>query len=121
MDRQKFETLTQIIEEGNEIEGFLASKAWEIIRRTVRAQIESYRTDCYDAAKDMTKNLGNFLGRMEGLETLLRLIENDFSEAKRGALAERESMLELERESQDLDTAANQELSSPMLIKPGTI
>lgn len=116
------DALDQIIEEGNAIEGLLGTDAWRILRRTIEAQIAGYREDCYEAAKDLSKNIGNYLGRMEALEALLRTIEMDFMRARDRALAERDARRTADREQAELDQNVTDHFSVPSFqAKPGTI
>ena len=117
----QLDALNQVIDEGNEIEQLVKSKAWEILRRTVLAQITNYRADCYDAAKDSSKNLGNYLGRMEGLEWLLGLVERDFIEARDRALVERQTAETLRKETEELDRGVSESLGTPVFQKPGMV
>ncbi len=117
----QLDALNQVIEEGNEIEQLTKSRAWEILRRTILAQITNYRSDCYDAAKDATKNLGNYLGRMEGLEWLLSLVERDFAAARDGALAERQNAETLAKQQAELDRGVAENLGTPVFQKPGMV
>lgn len=116
----EFEYLNKIIEEGNCIEGFLASDAWTLVNRTLQARIDEYRQECYDAAKDSTKNIANFLGRMEALEEFRKDLQTRFKEALMQAL-DRKAALELDAEaSKALDTAVSESMQQPMYHKEGT-
>lgn len=121
MNKSERNAIDQIIEEGNIIEGFIGSDAWRIVHRTARALVDNYRRDSYDAAKDETKSVRNFLGRMEGIEELLRIIETDFIEARTRALDEKRSRQQATDEARAIDAATADALGTPMLNRPATL
>lgn len=116
----EIELLNQIIEEGNCIEGFLSSEAWRLLDRTLAARIDEYRQECYDAAKDSTKNLANFLGRMEALEEFRKDLQTRFIEARAQAF-ERKRTIELAvEEAKRLDADLSESMQTQMYHKEGT-
>lgn len=116
------ESLNQIIAEGDLIEEFMGTEAWSIIKRTLIAQRDNYKADCFDAAKDSTKNLANFLGRMEAIEWIISTIENSFSESRTGALARRKDLEEELREQELITRGVNEQITQPTYhANPGMI
>lgn len=114
--------LHEIIEEGNAVATLVSSPAWPIIKRTALAQIENYKQDCFDAAKDATKDIRAYLGRMEGIEWLIQTIESRFIEERNRALEELHRLEEEERAQNELDKNVRDGVSMPMFQpKPGMI
>ena len=114
------EYLNVVIEEGNCIEGFLGSEAWVLVNRTIQARIDEYRQECYDAAKDSSKNIANFLGRMEALEEFRKDLQTRFIEARAQAF-ERKRTIEIAiEEAKHLDAAVSDSMQQPMYHKEGT-
>ena len=117
----KLQALEQVIEEGMQVEQLRRSQAWQILRRTLEAQKAVWLSEAFDAAKETSKNLPAFLGRIEALDWLLRCVEEDFEIARQRASEERESIFRQEREQNELDNAVAEAHNTAMLHKPGTL
>ena len=78
----------EVMMEGELVEGLLKSKAWEIVKRTIEAQLKSYKVDTQDAAKNRLKDIRAYIGRQEGLEWLIQCVEEDFIKMKNAAFQE---------------------------------
>lgn len=120
-DQDKINALIQIIEEGNAIETLNQSPTGEIIRRTLQAQLLNYEGECFDAAKDTTKNVANFLGRMEAIKWVLQTLAETFTQAKNAAIVEKNTLEAEAKEQEELDAGVSREHNVPMQHKPGTI
>lgn len=121
MNPDTLNALDTVIGEGNTIEGFLASDAWAILKKTINAQIANYKEDCYDAAKSTGKNIAAFLGRMEALEWIVNCVEHDFIDARNKALVEKQTAEELTREEEEINRGVSEGIGNQVFHKPGTI
>lgn len=97
------------------------SKFWEILRRTYEAKVQSFKQDCYQAAESEDKSIRNFLGRMEGLEWAVALVEEDFISQARRAKEEILSLRAQLKELEEIDRGVESIVRDPMYQQPGTI
>lgn len=91
-----------IINDGNIVLEGLKSDFWKIFQRTIQALQESYKQEAYDASKDNNKNTGAYLGRMEMVDHITRIMNENFIQNREGALLKKEALIKRTLEIQDI-------------------
>lgn len=125
MERQeildRLRQVTTIIRECEIIVNSIDSPFWDIVRRTLKSQVEIYKQDAYSAAETEDKSIRNFLGRMQGLEWTLNLVERDFADQYQRAREEKQTLEEQLVEVERLDRDVESIITDPMLQNPGLV
>ena len=117
-------SLMQVIEEGNDCQRFQEEHPFsKILMRTLEAKRDAYKDECFDAAKDTSKNLSNFLGRMEGIEWVMEIIRRGFTDERDRALSQKALEEAQDREQKELDRDTHDNLDNPTYPgqKPGFV
>ena len=97
------------------------SPFWGILKRTYQAKVLAYKQDCYSAAESEDKSIRNFLGRMEGVEWAVAVVEEDFLNQAKRAKEELRLLKEQLKEAEGIDASVNAMLQTPMNHDPGTL
>lgn len=110
--KARLDSLHQVIREGDVIDGFLRTEAWTIIQRTLEAQSKVYKDEAFEAARSDDKSIKNFLGRQEGIEWVINLLQSSFINTRNAAMQEKKDLQEQAREEQELDAGVHDHVTS---------
>lgn len=97
------------------------SDFWQVLKRTYEAQVKSYRTSSRSAAESDLKSIRNFIGKEEGLEWAIDVVENDFLEQARRAKEELLQLREQLKELNDIDKGVESIIGDPSNIELGLL
>lgn len=97
------------------------SAFWQIIRRIYEAQIKSYRASTRQAAEAEDRSIRNFIGKEEGIEWAIDVVELDFLDQAKRAKSELTSLQAQLKELEEIDRGVDSLIQDPMYQQPGTI
>lgn len=114
MEDNQVNQLNKVISDADHIETFLASPAWLVVEQLVKSKVEEYKNDAFTAARSTSQNLAAYLGRMESLEWFLNTVQFAYTQAKRDAIAMKESYQEQLKQQDILDSEVHETIVGPI-------
>lgn len=97
------------------------SEFWGILQRIYRAQSESYKQSTFAAAEDEHKSIRNFIGKQEGVDWCISVVETDFIDQAKRAKEELLNLKEQLVEIEEIDKGVDSIIQDPMYQQSGTI
>ena len=93
--QKRLRELELIIEECNLVSNNLNSEFWGLVHRTLTSLIKSYKEEVFKNSEKKDVEIRALLGKMEGLEYFLEIMENNFKTRLEHSLLEKEHILNL--------------------------